>query len=200
MVVEQTTLNLLLLNVESVGLTDDQFLRLCGDNPELRLELTAQKELVIMPPAGSDTGWRNSKLNQRLANWAEIDNMGLTFDSSAGFSLRNGAKRSPDAAWVRRERWEALTQEERDGFAPICPDFVVELRSPSDTLDTLRGKMLEYLANGAQLGWLLDPLNKRVFFYLPGGAVEVADDPTTISGGPVLPGFTFDFQEISRTA
>lgn len=120
------TPHLLTLSVRSTGLTDGQFYRLCQDNRDLRLELTAQRELVIMAPTGSKTGWRNSKLNQRLANWAEGDGAGLSFDSSTGFTLPGGAKRSPGAAWVRRERWETLSEEQQEGFAPLCPDMVVE--------------------------------------------------------------------------
>jgi Uma2 family endonuclease len=131
-VLEQHTPSMLILNVKALGLTDEQFLRLCADNEDLRFELTAEGELVIMPPTGLMTGWRNGKLTQRLANWAEQDRTGLAFDSSTGFTLPNGAKRSPDASWVRRDRWEALSEEQREGMAPLCPDFVVELRSPSD--------------------------------------------------------------------
>ena len=187
---------MLVLNVESTGLTDEQFCCLCGDNPELRFELTAQKELIIMPPTVSATGWRDSKLNQRLANWAESDGSGLTFGSSTGFTLPNGAKRSPDAAWLSRERWEALSQEEQNSFAPICPDFVIELRSPSDSLMTLQSKMLEYIENGALLGWLIDPANKRVYVYRPGQPVERLENPATASGDPVLPGFVLSLSEI----
>jgi Uma2 family endonuclease len=140
------------LNVQRTRLTKEQFAFLCQENPDLRFELTAQQELVIMPPAGSETGRRNSKLNLRLAIWAETQGTGLTFGSSTGFTLPNGAIRSPEASWIRQERWNALTKEQRVGFAPICPDFVVELRSPSDRLSELQDKMQEYLANGARLG------------------------------------------------
>lgn len=184
------------LNLRSIELTDRQFYRLCQDNPELRLELTAQKELVMMSPTGTRTGWRNSKLTQRLANWADEDGTGLTFDSSTGFTLPNGAKRSPDAAWVRYERWEALSEDEQEGFAPFCPDFVAELRSTHDYLETLQEKMEEYLANGAKLGWLLDAKNRRVYVYRPAQMVECLDDPKTISGDPTLPGFVFDLAGI----
>jgi Uma2 family endonuclease len=140
------------LNVQRTRLTKEQFALLCQENPDLRFELTAQQELVIMPPAGSETGRRNSKLNLRLAIWAETQGTGLTFGSSTGFTLPNGAIRSPEASWIRQERWNALTKEQRVGFAPICPDFVVELRSPTDCLSELQDKMQEYLANGARFG------------------------------------------------
>jgi Uma2 family endonuclease len=185
-----------MLNMESVYLTDDQFYGLCRDNPDLRFELTAKRELVIMSPTGSKTGNRNSKINQRLANWAEDDDTGVCFDSSAGFTLPNGAKRSPDAAWVRREVWDALSDEEQDRFAPICPDFVVELRSPDDSLAELREKMDEYLDNGARLGWLFNPPDKRVYIYRPGQPVECLENPTSVSGEPELPGFVFNPSEI----
>jgi Uma2 family endonuclease len=186
----------LMLNVQSVHLTDEQFYRLCQDNPDLRFELTAQRELVIMSPTGSKTGWRNSKINQRLANWAEADGTGISFDSSTGFTLPDGAKRSPDAAWVRREEWEALTDDQQEEFAPICPDFVIELRSAKDSITNLQEKMKEYIESGAQLGWLFDAKNKRVYIYRPNQAVESLENPTSISGDPVLPGFIFDPSEI----
>jgi Uma2 family endonuclease len=187
---------LLELNVKSVGLTDEQFFLLCRDNPELRFELTSQKGLIIMPPTGSRTGWRNSKLTYQLVQWAEADGTGLTFDSSTGFTLPNGAKRSPDGAWVRRERWEALSEEEQDRFAPICPDFVIELRSPQDSLSTLQSKMLEYIENGAQLGWLIDPRNRRAYVYRPGQAAEELENPDSLRGDPIMPGFVLNLVEI----
>jgi Uma2 family endonuclease len=186
----------LALDVHSVGISNEQFHCLCRDNRDLRLELTAQGELIIMPPAGTKTGRRNAQIVHRLTAWAEKDGQGLTFDSSTGFTLANGAKRSPDASWIRRERWEALTQEEQEGFAPLCPDFVLELRSPQDSLSTLQDKMLEYMANGAQLGWLIDPQAKQVYVYRQGQSTECWENPETIAGDPVLPGFALDLQEI----
>lgn len=184
------------INVQAVQLTDEQFVLLCQENPELRLELTAQHELVIMPPTGSKTGWRNSRITQRLANWAETDGTGLVFDSSTEFMLPNGAKRSPDVSWLRRVRWEALTEAQQNGFAPLCPDFVVELRSQQDQLSALQEKMQEYLATGAQLGWLIDPLEKRVHIYRSKQAVEIRDDPASLDGEAVLPGFVLDVREL----
>lgn len=196
LVIDRNMAYLLTLNIRSIGLTDEQFYQLCQDNPDLRFELTPQGELVIMPPTGSKTGWRNSKLNQHLANWAELDGTGLSFDSSTGFTLPDGAKRSPDAAWVRRERWDALSEEQQEGFAPLCPDFVAELRSPVDSLGTLQDKMVEYIDNGAQLGWLIDPRHQRVYMYRPGQPEECLENPATIRGDPTLPGFVFNCQEI----
>ena len=194
--IELNTPGGLMLNVESVHLTDEHFYRLCQDNPDLRFELTAQRELVIMSPTGSKTGWRNSKINQRFANWAEEDGTGVSFDSSTGFTLPNGAKRSPDAAWVRREIWEALSEEQQEEFAPICPAFVIELRSSKDSLASLQGKMREYIENGAELGWLFDPKNKRVYVYHPDRPAECLENPSSIIGDPTLPGFVFDPSEI----
>lgn len=183
-------------NLKASWLTDEQFFRLCQDNPDYRFELNAQGELIVMPPTGTETGWRNSRFNQRLANWAEADGAGLAFDSSTGFILPNGAKRSPDAAWVRRDRWRVLTPVQRREFAPLCPDFVLELRSPTDQLSILQEKMQEYIDNGAQLGWLIDPIDKRVFVYRPGQPVGVLDNPTHLNGDPVLPGFVLSVQEL----
>jgi Uma2 family endonuclease len=184
------------LNVHETKLTEEQFVRLCQENPDLRIELTAQGELVLMPPTGLESGWRNSRLIRRLDAWTEGEGTGITFDSSTMFTLPNGAKRSPDASWIRRERWDALPVKEREGFGLICPDFVVELRSPTDRLPDLKEKLQEYIANGARLGWLIDPLEKRVYVYRPDHPVEVLDDPPTMSGDPVLPGFVLNVREL----
>lgn len=183
-------------NLKVTWLTEEQFLRLCQENPELRLELTAQGELIVMPPTGPETGWFDSEINSALNVWAKQDGRGLTFGSSTGFTLPNGARRSPDAVWVRRDRWNALTKEQRRGFAPLCPDFVVELRSPTDSLPVLREKMQEYLSNGAELGWLIDPLEKRVHIYRPGQPVEILEDPEYVSGDPLLSGFVLPVREL----
>ncbi|HWS86437.1 MAG TPA: Uma2 family endonuclease [Pyrinomonadaceae bacterium] len=184
------------VDAHSLGLTDEQFFQLCQDNRDLRFEMTARGELIIMAPTGSEMGRRNARINQRLLNWADADSTGVVFDSSAGFRLPNGARVSPDASWVSRERYEAVPPEEREKFAPVCPDFVVELRSPSDNLQELQGRMAEYVENGAQLGWLLDPSNRRVYVYRPGREVEILEGPETVSGDPVLPGFVLSLQEI----
>ncbi len=184
------------LDVSSVCLTDDQFSRLCSDNPELRIELTADRELIIMSPTGYETGWRNAKITQRLANWTEQDGTGICFDSSTLFTLPNGAKRSPDASWIQKVRCERLSSEERSTFAPICPDFVAELRSPSNTLADLQEKMADYIRNGARLGWLLDPVEKRVHIYRPRQGPECLENPEYVTGEDVLSGFKFNFQEI----
>ncbi|MBI4639759.1 MAG: Uma2 family endonuclease [Candidatus Tectomicrobia bacterium] len=182
-----------------INLTDDQFFEFCQINRDLRIERTAQGELLIMPPAGGETGGRNSELNLQLRMWAKRDSTGVAFDSSTGFTLPNRAMRSPDAAWVKRSRLAMLTREQKKKFLPLCPDFVIELRSPSDTLRTLHAKMREYMENGAQLGWLIDPEGKQVYIYRPQSQVERLENPMALSGDPVLPGFVLDLQEIWET-
>jgi Uma2 family endonuclease len=184
------------INVQRTHLTEEQFELLCQENPELRLELTAQGELIIMPPTGSESGWRSGETFLSLGTWAKQDGTGLSFDSSTGFTLPNGAIRSPDASWIRRERWTALTKAQRVKFAPICPDFVVEVRSQADKLPDLLEKMQEYIDNGARLGWLIDPLEQRVYIYRPGRPVEMQDNPSSVSGDPELLGFVLQVHEL----
>lgn len=179
-----------------ITLTDDQLYELCQINRALRIERTAEGDLVIMPPTGGETGHRNSILVTLLTTWAWQDDTGVTFDSSTGFTLPNGALRSPDASWVRRSRVMRLTAEQRERFLPLCPDCVVELRSPPDTLSGLQSKMQEYIDNGAQLGWLIDPHSRRVYVYRPNRGVESLENPATIAGDPVLPGFVLALQKI----
>jgi Uma2 family endonuclease len=184
----------------TVGLTDEQFYQLCVANEEWRLELTANGELIIMPPTGGESGIRNSDLNLQLGLWNRQTKLGKVFDSSTEFRLPNGAKRCPDASWVLRERWEALPGDDRKRFPPLCPDFVVELRSETDSLEQLRSKMREYRTNGARLGWLLDPQTPLVEIYRPAVEVETLhfslDEPPTLSGEDVLPGFVLDLAPI----
>jgi Uma2 family endonuclease len=184
------------LNLKAVQLSEEQFSRLCEENPDLRLELTSQGELIIMPPTGFRTGQRNNRLSRHLDIWAELDGTGVACDSSTLFTLPNGAKRSPDASWVKKERFAALTEDQQEGFLPLCPDFVVELRSPTDRLADLQDKMQEYMDTGARLGWLIDPFDKHVYVYRPGQPVEALDNPNTLSGDPVLPGFCLNVQEL----
>ena len=184
------------LDLHSVPLTDEQFYQMCRDNEDLRLELTAEGGLIIMPPTGGTTGSRNATIIARLTIWAEKDGTGLSFDSSTMFCLPNGAKRSPDAAWITRQRWDALTEEERESFVPLCPDFVLELRSSSDNLSFLQQKMGEYIANGARLGLLIDPKAKQVYVYRPNQPTDSLSDPQDISCGPELPGFVLSMRDI----
>jgi len=180
----------------TLELTDEQFFQLCIDNRDLRFERTASGGLIIMPPTGSETGRRNSDLNFQLKAWSRQNNLGVVFDSSTGFKLPDGSDISPDAAWVRRDRWDALTPEQKEKLAPICPDFVVELRSTTDSLEKLRAKMKVYVKNGARLGWLLDRKNRKVEISRQGSDVEILDSPATLSGEDVLPGFVLDLSEI----
>jgi Uma2 family endonuclease len=179
-----------------VNMTDAQFFDFCQLNRELRIERTATGDLIIMPPTGSATGGRNFKLTQQLANWTDQDGTGIGFDSSTGFTLPNGAKRSPDAAWIKLDRWNQLTEEEQERFALISPDFVVELRSPSDSLTDLQAKMQEYIENGVQLGWLIDRPQRQVFIYRANASVEQLDNPDNLNGELVLPGFVLDLSKI----
>jgi len=188
---EHVAASCVVLNVENVSLTPDQFFQLCSDNRDLRFELTAQKELIVMPLPGPETSRRNAIIITELSIWAGKDGTGITFDSACRFILSNGANRGPDASWLRRERWDALTPEEKRKGAPLCPEFLVELMSPSDRLEEQKEKMEEYLANGLQLGWLIDPDRKTVYIYRPGAAPEMLKDPATLSGDPVLHGFIF---------
>ena len=184
-----------IIDVHSV-LTGEDFDQLVGDNPELRMELTATGELILMSPTGSKTGLRNAELNRQLGNWARANRSGVVFDSSTLFVLPNGARRSPDVSWVKRERWDALTEEEQEGFAPLCPDFLIELRSRSDNLPPLEDKMVEYIANGAQMAWLIDPVKKLVYIYRPNRKAEIIENTETVLGDPELPGFTLDLNEL----
>ncbi|MDZ8183813.1 MAG: Uma2 family endonuclease [Nostoc sp. ChiSLP02] len=179
-----------------IDLSDEQFFQMCQKNSNYRFERTASGEIVIMTPSGSDTDRRNVKITTQLDIWNEQNNLGEVFGPSAGFKLPNGAERSPDASWVKIERWNALTAEQQEKFAPICPDFVVELRSPSDSLKDLQEKMQEYIENCAQLGWLIDRKNKRVEIYRPGKDVEILNNPSSLSGENVLPGFVLNLQKI----
>ena len=180
----------------TLELTDEQFFQLCQNNLDLRFERTANGELIIMSPTGSETGRRNSDLNFQLTAWNIQNNLGVVFDSSSGFKLPDGSDISPDSAWVRRDRWDALTPEQKEKFAPICPDFVVELRSASDSLEKLRAKMKVYIKNGAKLGWLLDRKNRQVEISRPDRDVEIRYSPATLSGEDVLPGFVLDLSDI----
>jgi len=169
-------------------MSDHDFFEFCQRNTDFRIERTSSGDLIIMPPTGGYTGRSNFKLSGLFYIWVEADGTGVGFDSSTGFTLPNGAERSPDVAWVKRARWEALTEDEKIEFPPICPDFVIELRSASDTLSKLQDKMQEYIDNGAQLGWLIDPKEKKVHIYRPNLAVEILDNPPSVSDS-FLPGF-----------
>ena len=176
--------------------TPEQFEQLCIEYSELRLELTSTGELIVTPPTGSETGRSNSNLTYQLEAWARTDGTGICFGSSTGFTLPNGAIRSPDVSWAKRDQWELLTNEQKRGFAPLCPDFIIELRSHTDHLIQLRAKMVEYLENGASLGWLIDPFERRVYVYQPAQEVVILENPETVSGDPLLRGFKLDLTEV----
>lgn len=179
-----------------LDLTGEQFWQLCQDNQDFQFERTATGEIIIMPPTGGNTGKRNADLLFQLLAWKRQNNLGEVFDSNTGFTLPNGADRSPDASWVSRERWEALTPEQQEKFIPLCPDFVVELMSPSDRLEKTRQKMQEYQENGARLGWLINRKQQQIEIYRLNQGVEILDYPNEISGEDVLPGFVLDLTTI----
>lgn len=178
-------------------LTPESFLELCQANRDLQLERSATGEVIIMPPTFPWTGKQNSGLNAQLWNWNDQTDLGLVFDSSTGFTLSNGAVRSPDASWVSNERWEALTEtQQKEEFSPLSPDFVVELRSSSDSLKKLREKMQEYIDNEVRLGWLIDSTTKQVEIYRPGREAEILESSATLSGEDVLPGFVLNLNKV----
>ena len=177
-------------------LDDEQFFAFAQLNRDVRLERGPGGELIVMPPTGGETGNQNAEISMQLRLWAKRDGTGTTFDSSTGFRLPNGAIRSPDAAWASHSRLATLTPEQRQRFLPLCPDFVIELRSRTDSLVAAQNKLAEYIANGARLGWLLDVPVKRVYIYRPDAPVQRLDDPATLTGGPVLPGFELDLREV----
>ncbi|MGK7878568.1 MAG: Uma2 family endonuclease, partial [Crocosphaera sp.] len=180
-------INPLEINCDSLKMTDEQFFQLCQDNRDLRFERNINGDMVIMPPTGGETGNRNSLINYQLYAWNLQNKLGITFDSSTGFKLPNKADRSPDASWIPLEKWNNLTPQQRQKFLPLCPDFVIELRSPTDSLKTLQNKMKEYLENGTKLGWLINPKAKQVEVYRQEKEVEILDNPTTLSGEDILP-------------
>lgn len=176
--------------------SEEQFFEFCRLNDELRIERSAEGEVSIMPPAGWQTAEKNAEIAYQLRRWAIADGTGQTADSSAGYILPDGAIRSPDASWLRNDRLDSIPGDARSRFLPLCPDFVIELRSPTDRLGMLQAKMTEYRANGARLGWLIDPASRQVLVYRPGAEVERLDEPAAVSGDPVLPGFRLRMGEI----
>ncbi|MBG1265789.1 Uma2 family endonuclease [Nostoc sp. WHI] len=179
-----------------IQLTDNQFYQLCRENPEVKFERNAAGELLIMPPTGGETGNRNFEISVDFGIWNRQTQLGICFDSSTCFKLPNGANRSPDVAWIRQERWDALTLEEKEKFPAIAPDFVLELMSPSDTLRETQEKMQEYIDNGVKLGWLINPKMRQVEIYRLGQPVEILTFPQQLSGEDILPGFILNLQII----
>lgn len=179
----------LTIDFSTANLTDEQFLYLCRQNESLRFEMTAEEDLIVMPPVGGVSGNRESDLNADVQIWNRRSQLGRVFSSSTVFRLPNGAKRSPDVAWVEQSRWDALSAEEQEKFPPIAPDFVIELRSRTDNLETLQDKMREYLANGVRLGWLINPQDQQVEIYELGQSVKMQALPVKLCGNTVLPEF-----------
>ena len=191
------TVSINLPSAINLYVTQEQFTTLAVANRDLRLERSAQGELIVNPPTGWETGKRNWSISGELYLWwRQCGEPGQAFDSSTGFILPNGAIRSPDASWVSGERWETLTREDKETFAKICPDFVVELRSSLDQISNLQAKMREYMENGAKLGWLINPQQHRVEIYRSGLAVKVLDNPTELSGENVLSGFVLQLNRV----
>jgi len=190
-------MNALTLNLNPIiQLTAEQFYHLCRENPDLKLERNAKGELIIMPPTGGETGRKNANLTLQIGLWNEETQLGEVFDSSTGFSLPNKADRSPDVAWVEKSRWEALTPEQREKFIPLCPDFLIELLSPSDSLKSTQEKMQEYIENGCRLGLLINQKSHQVEIYRSHKQVEILNSPNTVSCEDVLPGFVLNLQKI----
>ncbi|REJ56376.1 MAG: Uma2 family endonuclease [Microcystis aeruginosa DA14] len=180
----------------SFQLSDEQFFQLCQDNRDLRLERNPKGDLIIMPPTGGETSNSNGRITQKLFNWSDNNGTGIAFDSSTGFKLPNGADRSPDAAWIPLEKWQALTPQQKERFLPLSPDFVIELMSPSDNLETARKKMQEYLDNGTRLGWLINRKTREVEIYRQGQAVEILTNPESLSGENILSQFVLELDNI----
>ncbi|WP_041238040.1 Uma2 family endonuclease [Gloeothece citriformis] len=187
----------IILNLSpAIRLTDDQFYEICQTNQDLRFERTASGDLIIMSPTGGESGQKEADIITDLNNWNRQKKLGVVFSSSTGFKLPKGGDRSPDAAWISLERWQSLSTTERKKFPPICPDFLIELRSQTDDLEKLREKMQEYLDNGLRLGWLIDPQNRAVEIYRLGQVVELLSSPSTVSGEDILPDFVLDLTSI----
>lgn len=180
----------------ALEMDEDQFFEFCRLNEGWRIERSAEGDLEVMVPTGGETSDRNAEITTQLRLWARRDGTGVGFDSNGGFVLPNGAMRSPDASWVRRERLTNLTARQKQRFLPLCPDFVVELRSPSDPLPPIEAKMREYVENGARLGWLVDPVEHVAHVYRLGELVQILERPDSLSGDPILPGFTLDLEPI----
>jgi Uma2 family endonuclease len=178
------------------GLTDEQFENLCKNHPDLKFELDAKGDLIIVPPTSPESGWKNSELIIEIGIWSRNDGTGVVFDSSTMFTLPNGAKRSPDVSWMPRGKYNTLSEEEKETFSKIVPDFVIELRSPSDNLKPIENKMDEYIKNGVKLGWLIDPLKKKVHIYRENGEIEILNNPKLVSGENVLNGFALDISRL----
>jgi Uma2 family endonuclease len=177
-------------------MTDEELMRFCAENELLRIERDANGEIIVMSPAGGGSSYKNNNISSQLFRWAEDTGSGITFDSNAGFKLRDGSMRSPDAAWLPWARWNALTVEQQETFVPVCPEFVIELRSPSDRLAPLQAKMLAWIANGAELAWLIDPSRKMVEIYRPGQKMEEQEGQSAVYGEGAVGGFVLELGKV----
>lgn len=184
------------LRMDAKDMSSEEFFAFCQLNDDLRIERAADGQMIIMAPTGSETGNRNSEINAEIVFWNRVHKLGVTFDSSTGFTLPNGAERAPDTAWIRKERWEALSPQEKKKFAPIAPDFVLELRSEDQSLSELREKMDEYMDCGCRLGWLIDPQNRRTYVYNENGEIQTVSFEEKLSGGEVMPGLEVVWGEV----
>ena len=183
------------INFNSIAqITDDQFYQLCRENPDVKFERNAKGEIIIMPPTGGEIGNYNSEINADFVIWNRQTKLGICFDSSTCFKLPSGANRSPVVSWIKKERWDALTPEQKQKFPPIAPDFVWELMSPTDSLKDTQEKMQEYMNNHVKLGWLINRKTRRVEIYRQGQEVEILESPAELSGEDVLPGFVLNLQ------
>jgi Uma2 family endonuclease len=189
-------MNSLIIDLDSVNLTDEQFFQLCVKNRNFRFERNAQGDLVIMSPTGGETGERNSEINFQLRLWNRQSKLGKVFDSSTGFKLPKGGDRSPDASWISLSIWDNLTPEQQKKFLPLSPDFLIELLSATDSLKDTRNKMLEYMDNGTKLAWLINRRDKQVEIYRQGKEVEILDNPVSLSGENILPEFVLEMELI----
>jgi Uma2 family endonuclease len=178
------------------GMTEEQFFKFCQENDSIRFERNTNGEIIIMAPTGSDTSWFNSNLNRVLSNWNHDTKLGFVFESNAGFTLPNNAVRSPDAAFISKQKWLALSQDDRKKFAHVCPDFVIELLSESDNPKALQDKMKEWIDNGCRLAWMINPQKKETLIYRDNGEVEIRSFALLLEGENVLPGFKVDLKEI----
>lgn len=184
------------LDFHSARLTEEQFEELCRNHADAKFELSANGELIVMPPTSLDAGWKNTRLTTDTEIWSRSDQSGIVFDSSTMFTLPNGAKRSPDVSWMSRDKWDDLSPSDRRKFTRVVPDFVIELRSPTDYLGDIQETMSEYIENGVQLGWLIDPIEQKVHIYRANRKIEILNDPETVSGENVLKGFALNVREI----
>lgn len=189
----------IILNTEAFKMSDDEFFAFCNQNKGLKIERTANKEIIIMSPSGNRTSIINAELNYLIKAWNKINNSGIVTDSNGGFYLPNGAMRAPDVAWIPREKWNQFSEEEKSKFLPYCPDFIIELKSPSDKLESLKEKMEEWISNGTRLGWLIDPDAEEAYVYKPNSPVKtVKDFQQELDGEDILLGFKLKLSAIKE--